>query len=91
MIRLSINIKNPYAKDVYCKTYEYTKAVSKYKRFEAEHFYCNYNLFGLIIDTSWRGEDHGGPEIEVCFLGVTARYKIYDIRHWDYTKGKWVS
>ena len=89
MLKFSIEIKNPFAKDVYCKTMSYDKVLTKTKHLEAEHFYSNYHLFTIKIDTSWRGEDHAGPEIELCILGFTAVYKIYDTRHWDYRRGKW--
>lgn len=89
MIRFSISFKNPYAKDVNCQVLQFDKRLTKNKSFEAEHFYDNYYLLNFSIDTSWRGSDHAGPEIELCFLGYSARYKIYDHRHWDYSKGKW--
>jgi len=91
MLKFSIAIKNPWAKDVNLKVYEYNKELSKHKHFEAEHYYCGYFLLLFAIDTSWRGEDHAGPELELSFFGYSARYKIYDARHWNYTHGRWMT
>lgn len=91
MLRLSISIKNPVAKDVNLRVYDCNKKLSKHKHFEAEHYYCGYFLFKLMIDISWRGEDHAGPEIELCLFGYSARYKIYDTRHWNYEHGRWMT
>lgn len=91
MLKFSIVVKNPWAKDVDAKAYNFDKAISKNKRFEAEHSYCGYFLLYFALDTSWRGGDHAGPELELCVFGYTARYKIYDIRHWNYTYGRWMT
>lgn len=90
MLRFSFTVKNPWAKDVYCKSFEYNAVLHGNKHFEAEHYYCNYNLFHFSLDLSWRGEDHAGPELELTLLGFSMRYKIYDVRHWDYSVGRWV-
>jgi len=89
MLKFSTSFKNPSAKDVHASLFQYNKHLTKTKSIEAEYFYSDYYLFHLFIDTSWRGEDHAGPEIEFCFLRYSVRYKIYDHRHWDYSKGKW--
>jgi hypothetical protein len=89
MLKFLIALKNPYAKDVYCKSMEYDRKITKNKHIEFEHYYSNYYLFFLNIDTSWRGEDHAGPEVELCIFGFSFRYKIYDTRHWDYKIGNW--
>lgn len=89
MLKFSITIKNPYAKDVNCKVYECYKHLSKNKGFEAEHYYSNYYILYFSLDLSWRGEDHAGPEVEISLLGYSVRYKIYDYRHWDYVMGDW--
>jgi hypothetical protein len=91
MLKFSIVVKNPWAKDVNLDVYNFDKAISKNKHFEAQHYYCNYFLLKLAIDLSWRGEDHAGPELELCFFGYSALYKLYDIRHWNYTYGRWMT
>ena len=91
MLKLSISIKNPWAKDAQIKNWEYDKKLTRYKHFESQYCYCKYHIFLLSIDTSWRGEDHAGPELEVCLFGYTARYKIYDTRHWNYEQGRWMT
>ena len=91
MLKLCISLKNPWAKDVNVKVYNFNKAISKHKHFEAEHSYCGYFLLHFVLDTSWRGEDHAGPELELCLFGYTARYKLYDTRHWNYTYGRWMT
>lgn len=91
MLRISLCIKNPWSKDVNLRTYDYNKKISKHKHFETEHYYCGYFLFKLMVDTSWRGEDHAGPELELSFLGYSARYKLYDNRHWNYEHGRWMT
>lgn len=89
MLKFSFTIKNPAAMDVNCKVFEYNRHLFGNKHFEAEHYYCNYNILQFSLDLSWRGEDHAGPELELCLFGYSARYKIYDIRHWNYSLGKW--
>lgn len=91
MLKFSITAKNPYSKDVHCNIWECYKPVSKNKGFEAEYYYSNYNLFHFLVDLSWRGEDHAGPEFEVSLLGYSIRFKIYDYRHWDYAMGNWAN
>lgn len=89
MIKFTFLVKNPWAKDVYLSVFNYDKKLSKNKSFEAEHFYCNYHLVYFSFDTSWRGEDHAGPELELGLFGYSAKYKIYDHRHWNYKIGDW--
>lgn len=91
MLRFSFAVKNPWAKDVHCKVFERSGVLYGNKHFETEHYYSNYNLFYFLLDLSWRGEDHAGPEVELTLFGFSMRYKIYDARHWDYSMGTWVS
>jgi hypothetical protein len=91
MLRISLCIKNPWAKDVQLSVYEYNKRLTKHKHFEAEYYYSGYFLFKFMVDTSWRAEDHAGPEFELTLFGYSVRYKLYDNRHWNYEHGRWMT
>ena len=46
-------------------------------------------LIEFDLDLRWRGEDHAGPSIEIELFGFMCMTKIYDSRHWNYSKSRW--
>lgn len=94
MLRTSLTIINPSFKEKESKfisLQEYTKNISKNKAYEFQTSYYNRYWFAATIDLQWYGEDHAGPELELCILGYTFRCKLYDKRHWNYDEGRWMT
>jgi hypothetical protein len=91
MIRFAFSIKNIWAKDLPHKDYFYFhKQITKTKSFETQIYRSgSYNIFKLSLDTSWRGDDHAGPSLEIELGKYYINLEIYDHRHWDYEKGTW--
>lgn len=91
MIKTTLSIRNPFAKDENCLLSWYkTIALTKNKTFEIELCSASmYNLFAISLDLGWRGRDHAGPELHVELFGFEVKIKIYDNRHWNYTDGTW--
>ena len=91
MIKTTLTIRNPFAKDEHCLlTWHKSIALTKNKTFEIELGSASmYNLLLFSLDLSWRGHDHAGPEFHVELFGFEATVKIYDNRHWNYNKGTW--
>ena len=71
--------------------YTNTKQLSKNKYFESQVVYSDHNIFKFVLDLSWSGRDHAGPNIQISLFGYDLMVGIYDIRHWDYKKAKWQS
>lgn len=91
MIRFNFSIKNPWSKDLpHEDHFYYHKRFTKNKSGEVQIYSSSfYNFFKLSIDTSWCGEDHAGPSLEIEVGKYCLNFKIYDHRHWDYEKGTW--
>jgi hypothetical protein len=91
MIKVSLDIKNPWSRDLPMHNYLYKhKRLSKNKSFEIQiHRSSPYNLFRFFVNLAWRGEDHAGPELEVELGKYCFNVKVYDHRHWDYETGTW--
>lgn len=89
MIYLNIHIKNPFAEDKFKFLFCKNKKLTKHKHVEIELTKYNPNILGLLINFAPIGKDHGGLEIEVCFLGYILKFEIHDCRHWDYKLKKW--
>lgn len=89
MIKFTLSLKSFNPSDWFVSFYNYDFKLSKNKRFEAEFACDGYHNFFLLLDTSFRGRDHAGPQLEVCLLGYGARFAIYDVRHWDYKNNTW--
>lgn len=94
MIRTSFTITNPLVKESdrnFISVYESTKNVSENKAYEFQVYYHQGDLIGAVIDLRWFGRDHAGPSLEFTLFGYTMVMKLYDKRHWDYTKGCWTN
>lgn len=91
MLRVSFKIQNIFSKDIWYDMYTYTKQLSRNKYFESQVIYSDHNIFEFVLDLSWNGRDHVGPNIELSLFGYHIIVGIYDSRHWDYKEGKWAS
>lgn len=89
MIRLKLNIDNPWGSDDFRNIWSWHKKLAKTKAFEIQLSRYSRELFGINIDLNWVGRDHAGPEIEVIFATFSVRLNLYDSRHWDYEKRTW--
>lgn len=89
MIRMYINILNPWCKDnfknLFCKSFRLTKT----KIFEVEMIRNSNNLFEFLIDTQFVGSDHAGFELEFGIFGYSMGLHLNDTRHWDYCTNAW--
>jgi|GEM_PF-1537046 len=89
MLRISFKIQNIFSRDIWYDMYTYTKQLSKNKYFESEVVYSDHNIFEFVLDCTWSGSDHAGPNIEVSLFGYHLILRVYDARHWDYKAAKW--
>lgn len=95
MIQFRFGIQNLFFKPRYNDRFKniccFTKLIAPNKTFEFEIYRSNlYDLFVLVIDTAWKGEDHAGPKIFVEILGYTVSIVIRDTRHWNDDTNNWV-
>ena len=79
MIKTTLTIRNPFARDENCLLSWYkTISLTKHKTFEIELCSASmYNLFVFSLDLSWRGHDHAGPELHVELFGFEATIKTH--------------
>jgi hypothetical protein len=94
MIRFSIAVTNPWAKDnVQSKDFVYwDKLFAKHWAAELQITkWSPTDLFRLDVSTIWRGEDHAGPSLHIELFGYMFACKIYNTRHWDYETGTWAT
>lgn len=93
MIKAYFAIKNPfwkYSMDKLFKSYFcWTVPVTKNKTFELQLVRHFYYLFSVDFDTTFKGEDHAGPECEINIFGYSLAVSLRDNRHWDDDKGDW--
>jgi hypothetical protein len=91
MIRFTLRVRNLWGRDLPHHDYfYYHKQLSKNKSFETQVYRGSfYDFFNLVVDLSWTGEDHAGPELVLEIGKYSVNIKIYDHRHWDYKKGTW--
>jgi hypothetical protein len=90
MINLTFSIKNPFPKDNFVNLWNKNGSITEFKHWEAQISYCRENIFGIKIDTDWRGRDHAGPEIVLTLFGLSINLRLYDSRHWDYKRSRWM-
>ena len=48
------------------------------------------SIFSFFFDLTPRGEDHGGLRISLGLFGYEVIFNVYDNRHWNYDKNRWV-
>jgi hypothetical protein len=89
MIHFQFSVKSLNPNDWFISFYNYDYKLTKNKRFEADFAYDAYHNLFLSINTEFRGRDHAGPRFEIGLFGYSARFAIYDTRHWDYKNNTW--
>lgn len=46
------------------------------------------SILEIWVDTSWTGKDHAGPIIQFSLFNWFFYFKIYNINHWNWDKGR---
>lgn len=59
---------------------------NKFFQFEFHKFECR-KIFGFNAEWTVQGE-HCGPRIEIEFLSLLMRIKVYDCRHWNWKENR---
>lgn len=90
MIKLNFQIRNPFFKDSEFKDFWVkTGSFNRYKHWELQLMYYDWNLFELTLNTHWKGEDHAGPKFDIGIFGYQFSASIYDSRHWNEDLNTW--
>lgn len=92
MFRFDFTIQNPFhneTKSPWQSLYQGEWIVSKNKTLEIGFFRYTYELFGISLDTRWRGQDHAGLSLEINMFGWKACISLPDHRHWNSGKNRW--
>lgn len=83
MINLHLSLTNPWYKENFKNLFNRFGVISKHKTWEFE--VCRYARDVLSIHLQWTvHEDHAGPSVELCLLGYSMSFRIYDNRHWNH-------
>jgi len=90
MIDFRFAITNPWQTPKFKTLWNRSGKLYRHKCWELESYHYRSDIFGIMINTHWRGSDHAGFSIEFTLIGFTFGAKIYDHRHWDYTCNTWV-
>jgi hypothetical protein len=90
MIEFIFRIKNPRPTNRKQKDYVvWDKRLSKNWATELQiSRWSMNNYFELWINTAWTGGDHEGPSIYVELFGYMFNFKIYNVNHWNWDKGR---
>lgn len=89
MIKIRLEIQNPWSKDLFKDLGSVSGRLTKNKSWELQHTFYD----GMLLDNAveWtRRCDHAGIEIVLGLLGYGIHFRIYDNRHWDYARGQWI-
>ena len=93
MIHFDLEIKNPLERILkiqFGSLFPHLNIkITKNKSFEFDSYIDPSILFKILIDTNFTGKDHAGPCLELTFLTFTIAPKIYDHRHWNFSKNRW--
>lgn len=94
MFKINFSIHNPLFKpkeDFESKTYFHAEnAIGPTTAYNVQlSRFDTDTIFSVQLDTSWRGEDHAGPRLDIELFGVTLFMQLYDSRHWNYDAGRW--
>lgn len=88
MLSLNLNIRNPWSdrfKNLWCRAYD-TPFKSKFVELEV---YRDSSLLSFNVNWTIR-QSHAGLDFEFGLLGYCFHFQFYDIRHWNYTEGRWM-
>jgi len=72
------------------KYFSLCRRISKYKHLEIEGCYDGYHLFCFEFKLSHK-EDHAGILFTLSMFCREISLRIYDSRHWDYSRNCWYS
>jgi hypothetical protein len=89
MISVNFELRNPWSNrfnNLWCRSFA-TPVKNKFVELE---LYKDTNILSFRFTWTIR-QDHAGLNLEVGLLGYCFHASLYDARHWDYEKGKWVS
>lgn len=87
MLNFNLSLSNPFSnrfENLYCKADQLYK--NKFWEFEV---YRSSILVELGCDITTRC-DHAGFNLTIGLLGYTIHLQIYDNRHWNYDKGRYM-
>lgn len=86
MLRFLFTAINPWFKtknSKFISVYEWELYLTKNKIYEFEVCYYNRYFFGITLDMDWISKNHGGIELQLCLLGYSMNFKLYDKRHFE--------
>ncbi len=88
MIKIRIEIKNPWDKDRFLNLGCLFGRLTKNKSWELQHTIYDGTLFDFTFEWTRRG-DHAGLEVVLGIFTYGVHFRIYDHRHWDYDTNTW--
>ena len=86
MIYFKLRLTNPWS-PIWKVLKTISGNITKNKAWELNLYESN-ELIGIEFEYTMRA-DHAGIGLTLSLFGYTLEYKIYDVRHWDYTQDKW--
>lgn len=90
-MKLYFKIINHHARENFKNLYNRSGSMTVNKSWEFEIIRYSRDFIRLLIDLSWKGRDHAGPEILIGLFGYSLSAKIHDNRHWNWETKDWVS
>ena len=88
-MKLYFEIINHHARENFENLYNISGNITVNKSWEFEIIRYSRDFVRLLIDLSWKGRDHAGPEILIGLFGYSMSAKIYDNRHWNWETKDW--
>lgn len=88
MINIQLGITNPWYTENFENLFNRSGLIGKHKAWEFEVTRYSYDFAKISFRWTFR-KDHAGPSLELCLLGYSVQFQIYDGRHWDYENGCW--
>jgi len=89
MLKFYFGVRNPFSKNTFKSLWQREKLISQRKAYSVSLIHFPSFMFEFAVDLNFTGFDHAGPLVEINLFGYSLSAKIYDVRHWDYTKGSW--
>lgn len=82
-------LTNPWARGTWREYGNWTRRLWGHKVLELQITRYSSEVLGFLLDTTWRGRDHAGFELELNIFSYNFALRCYDSRHWDYASNKW--
>lgn len=82
-------LTNPWSRGTWREYGNWTRTLWGHKVAEFQLTRFTGEILGFQFDTTWRGRDHAGFELELIIFCYTFALRCYDSRHWDYIKNSW--